>query len=66
MPNGYLGKILWINLTDETFKEEELSEKIYRQYIGGLGLAAKLIYENMLPNITRGNFSFFTKFFNSS
>ncbi len=49
MPNGFLGKILWVDLTSETFKEEELSEQIYRQYIGGYGLATKLIYENMPP-----------------
>jgi len=49
LPNGFLGKILWVNLTSETFKEEELSEQIYRQYIGGYGLATKLIYENMPP-----------------
>ena len=47
MPNGYMGKILWVNLSDGTFKEEELPEDIYRQYIGGYGLATKLIYENM-------------------
>ncbi|MBY9009796.1 MAG: aldehyde ferredoxin oxidoreductase family protein [Candidatus Lokiarchaeota archaeon] len=49
MSNGFFGKILWVDLTSETFKEEELSEQIYRQYIGGFGLAAKLIYENMPP-----------------
>jgi len=49
LSNGFFGKILWVNLTNETFKEEELSEQIYRQYIGGFGLAAKLIYENMPP-----------------
>ena len=47
MSNGYIGKILWINLTDGTFKEDQLSEDIYRKYIGGYGLATKLIYENM-------------------
>ena len=47
MPNGYMGKILWVNLSDETFKEEELPDEIYRQFIGGYGLATKLIYENM-------------------
>ncbi len=47
MPNGYMGKILWVNLSDETFKEEELSDEIYRQFLGGYGLATKLIYENM-------------------
>jgi aldehyde:ferredoxin oxidoreductase len=47
MPNGYFGRILWINLTKEEFKEENLPEEIYRQYLGGYGLASKLIYENM-------------------
>ncbi|NHJ23268.1 MAG: aldehyde ferredoxin oxidoreductase [Candidatus Lokiarchaeota archaeon] len=51
MANGYMGKILWVNLTDESFKEEELSEKIYRQYLGGYGLATKLIYQNMPAKI---------------
>ncbi len=49
MPNGYMGKILWVNLTDGTFKEEDLPEEIYRQYLGGIGLATKLIYENLPP-----------------
>ncbi len=49
MPNGYIGKILWVNLTDGTFKEEDLPEEIYRQYLGGIGLATKLIYENLPP-----------------
>ncbi|TFG01184.1 MAG: aldehyde ferredoxin oxidoreductase [Promethearchaeota archaeon] len=47
MSNGYMGKILWINLSEETFKEEQLPDETYRQYLGGYGLAAKLIYENM-------------------
>ncbi len=51
MPNGYMGKILWVDLTEESFKEEELSDEVYRQYIGGYGLATKLIYENSLAKI---------------
>ncbi|MHA1148688.1 MAG: aldehyde ferredoxin oxidoreductase family protein [Promethearchaeota archaeon] len=47
MPNGYMGKILWVNLSDNSFQEEEISEKIYRQYFGGYALAAKFIYENI-------------------
>ena len=47
MPKGYMGKVLWISLSDGSFKEEELPDDIYRQYIGGYGLAAKLLYENM-------------------
>ena len=50
MVNAYFGKILWIDLSNDTFEEEELSEHIYHQYLGGYGLASKLIYENMSPN----------------
>ena len=37
MVNGFFGKILWIDLSEESFKEEELPEEIYRQYLGGYG-----------------------------
>ncbi|TFG04067.1 MAG: aldehyde ferredoxin oxidoreductase [Promethearchaeota archaeon] len=49
MSNGFMGKILWIDLSEESIKEEELPEERYRQYLGGYGLASKLIYENMPP-----------------
>ncbi|MBD3195578.1 MAG: aldehyde ferredoxin oxidoreductase [Candidatus Lokiarchaeota archaeon] len=48
---GFMGKILWIDLTNESFEEQELSEEVYREYLGGYGLAAKLIYENMKPKV---------------
>ncbi len=51
MGPGFFGKILWINLTEEKFKEESLSEEHYRQYLGGYGLAVKLIYENMSAKV---------------
>ncbi|MFX1442764.1 MAG: aldehyde ferredoxin oxidoreductase family protein [Promethearchaeota archaeon] len=47
MPKGYMGKVLWVDLSDGSFKEEELSGDTYRQYLGGYGLATKIIYENM-------------------
>ncbi|MBA7647106.1 hypothetical protein ES703_54876 [subsurface metagenome] len=47
MVNEFFCKILWINLSEESIKEEALPEEIYRQYPGGYGLAAKLIYDNM-------------------
>ena len=51
MANGFFGKILWVDLTDESFREESIPEEIYRQYLGGFGLGAKMIYENMPPNV---------------
>jgi aldehyde:ferredoxin oxidoreductase len=47
MGTGFFGKVLWINLTEENFKEELIPTELYRQYLGGYGLAARLIYENM-------------------
>ncbi|MBD3214392.1 MAG: aldehyde ferredoxin oxidoreductase [Candidatus Lokiarchaeota archaeon] len=44
-----MGKILWIDLSNDTFEEQELPENIYREYLGGYGLAVKLFYEKMKP-----------------
>lgn len=51
MDTGFFGKILWVNLTEESIREESLPKEIYRQYLGGYGLAARLIYEHMPANI---------------
>ncbi|MFX0039544.1 MAG: aldehyde ferredoxin oxidoreductase family protein [Promethearchaeota archaeon] len=47
MGTGFFGKILWINLSKKKFKEELLPNEYYRQYLGGYGLAVRLIYEKM-------------------
>jgi aldehyde:ferredoxin oxidoreductase len=49
MPNGYTGKILWVDLTTGTFRVEEPPEDIYRKYLGGYGLGAYYIYSRMKP-----------------
>ena len=51
MGTGFFGKVLWINLTEESFEEHLIPEEIYRQYLGGYGLAIKLIYETMPAKI---------------
>ncbi len=43
---GYMGKILWVNLTERTFKDENIPDKIYEEFLSGYGLASKVIYEN--------------------
>lgn len=47
--NGYQGKILFVDLTSGSIKEEEVPEKVYRDFIGGAGLGAKILYERMKP-----------------
>ena len=44
-----MGKILRVNLTNEEVRTENLSPEIREKYIGGSGLAAKIIY-NEMPN----------------
>ena len=51
MKNGYTGKVLFINLSTGSIKEESLDEKVYRDFIGGTGLGARILYERMKPEV---------------
>mgnify|MGYP006282445073 FL=1 len=51
MNEGYYGKVLWVDLSNNTLQEETLPDEMYRQYLGGYGLACRLIYENMPANL---------------
>ena len=46
---SYTGKILRIDLSQNKISEENLNEKDAEQFIGGKGLGAKLLFENMNP-----------------
>ncbi len=48
---GYTGRILFVNLSTGSIKEENPSEKTYRNFIGGFGLSAKILYENIKPKV---------------
>ena len=48
---GYKNRILRVNLTERTFKEETLSESLIHDYIGGRGFGAKLLYDDLKPGI---------------
>ena len=45
MPGGYMGKILFVNLSTREVQEERPDEGLYRDFVGGYGLGAKIIYE---------------------
>lgn len=51
MPFGYNGKILHINLTDNSWEIEEPTEKWYRTYVGGSALAAYYLLKYMKPGV---------------
>jgi len=41
--NGYIGKILDIDLTSKKTKEIKLDERVVRQFIGGSGLGVECL-----------------------
>jgi len=46
---GYAGTILNVDLTTRAVRKEALDQEMARQYIGGAGLAARLLYERSDP-----------------
>jgi len=41
---GFFNKLLWIDLSNETYRYEHISDTVYRTYLGGKGLGAYLLY----------------------
>ncbi|MCX8170396.1 MAG: aldehyde ferredoxin oxidoreductase family protein [Candidatus Bathyarchaeota archaeon] len=46
-----MGKILRINLHSNSIKTENLGEEDLKKFIGGVGLAAKIIYDEVNPEV---------------
>ncbi|MHA1340491.1 MAG: aldehyde ferredoxin oxidoreductase family protein [Promethearchaeota archaeon] len=46
---GFMGKILWVNLSNSEIKEEDVPEEIYRKFLGGYGLGVYYIYTRIRP-----------------
>jgi len=44
---GYTGKILRINLTEQTAKKEKLPLKVAKDFIGGAGFGIKYLYDEV-------------------
>ncbi|MFX1257466.1 MAG: aldehyde ferredoxin oxidoreductase family protein [Promethearchaeota archaeon] len=49
MLHGYKGKLLYIELSQETYKTFSIPEEILKKYIGGRGLGAKLYWDLISP-----------------
>ena len=46
---GYAGQILFIDLSDGSLKRKKLPEKVYRDFVGGYGITAKILHEDFKP-----------------
>jgi len=51
MAGGYAGKIAFIDLTSGEIKIEQLDETLARDYIGGQGLGARILFERQQKGI---------------
>ena len=46
---GYAGKMLYVDLTTRSIREEELDLDLARKFIGDFGIGAKLAYDLIKP-----------------
>ncbi len=48
---GYLGRVLRVDLSRKKITEESLDESILRKFIGGAGLGARYLYDEVPPGV---------------
>src|SRR4030042_2754739 len=51
MGHGFMGKILWVALAKQELKEEPLDEKTMRDFLGGYGLGARILFSRQKPGV---------------
>jgi aldehyde:ferredoxin oxidoreductase len=51
MTGGYAGKMLFVDLSGGSIEERELTEDMARNFIGGYGIGARVLYDMMKPGI---------------
>jgi aldehyde:ferredoxin oxidoreductase len=51
MPSGYMGKILLVNLSTREISEEKPEENLYRDFIGGYGIGARILYSQQRAGV---------------
>ncbi|MEM2955327.1 MAG: aldehyde ferredoxin oxidoreductase N-terminal domain-containing protein, partial [Nitrososphaerales archaeon] len=51
MLGGYKGRILRVNLTDLRVSVEPLKEEYVKKFLGGTGIAAKILYDELDPHV---------------
>jgi aldehyde:ferredoxin oxidoreductase len=49
MTGGYVGKMLFVDLSGGTIEERGLAEDVAKNFIGGYGIGARVLYDMMKP-----------------
>jgi aldehyde:ferredoxin oxidoreductase len=48
---GYMGKLLFVNLSTGEIKEERPDESLYRNYLGGYGIGVRILYSRQKAGV---------------
>jgi aldehyde:ferredoxin oxidoreductase len=51
MPYGFMGKMLWVDLAKKQLKDEPLDEKTMRDFLGGYGLGARILFSRQKAGV---------------
>jgi len=51
MARGYMGKLLFVNLSTREIDEETPDESLYKDFIGGYGIGARILYSRMKAGV---------------
>ncbi|MBN2041765.1 MAG: aldehyde ferredoxin oxidoreductase family protein [Spirochaetes bacterium] len=51
MLGGYMGKLLFVDLSTGKIHEETPDESLYRDYLGGYGIGARILYDRQKPGV---------------
>lgn len=51
MAGGFWGKVLMVDLSEGRIEEEAVGEEVYKKFLAGYGLAAKIAMERQRPNV---------------
>jgi aldehyde:ferredoxin oxidoreductase len=51
MLGGFMGKFLWVDLSTSMITKEIPEENLFKDFIGGYGIGAKILYDRMPPGV---------------
>ncbi|MBN2462307.1 MAG: aldehyde ferredoxin oxidoreductase, partial [Dehalococcoidia bacterium] len=51
MPGGYIGKILYVDLTKGNTSEELADDKLYQDFLGGYGIGARILFSRQKAKV---------------
>src|SRR4030066_137544 len=51
MAHGFMGKVLWVDLAKKELKDEPLDEKTMRDFLGGYGLGARILFSRQKAGV---------------